>query len=160
MNALSINDDLKSALELPDVSQIAMVVHGVERVIEYYETVFGLGPFVRPSIRFTEMYCGGEPIPVPEWKLAFCSLGPVELEFIEPVTGPQYYFDFLEEKGEGLHHIAFDVKDLDSRLAHCKQVGIDVLFMARTEQGGCAHLDIRGTGGAIVEIVQRPGRRA
>lgn len=44
-------------------------------------------------------------------RLAFLQLGPVQIEFIEPQEGENIYSDFLEEHGEGLHHILFEAED-------------------------------------------------
>jgi len=49
--------------------------------------------------------------------MAFSSLGPVELEIIQPIVGPTVYHDFLEEKGEDIHHLAFDVKDIGKKVS-------------------------------------------
>jgi methylmalonyl-CoA/ethylmalonyl-CoA epimerase len=44
-------------------------------------------------------------------RLAFLQLGPVQIEFIEPQEGENIYSDFLDEHGEGLHHILFEAAD-------------------------------------------------
>jgi methylmalonyl-CoA/ethylmalonyl-CoA epimerase len=44
-------------------------------------------------------------------RLAFLQLGPVQIEFIEPLEGDNIYSDFLSEHGEGLHHILFEAAD-------------------------------------------------
>ena len=94
------------------MSQIGIVIKDMDKTIEYYEKVLGLGPFVRPDIIFTEIHLYGKPVNS-KWIMGFCSLGSVELELIQPITGPTIYHNFLQEKGEGLHHLGFDVKDIE-----------------------------------------------
>lgn len=151
--------NLKGKLCLPDMSQVGIVVHDIDRAIEYYKDTLGLGPFVKLDIKFADVQYYGKPVDS-FWKLAFCSLGPVEFELIEPVTGPSLYHDFLKEKGEGLHHIGFDVKDFDAKLELCGKLGIKVLQMGRTPVGGFAYLDTGKVGGTIFELIQRKARRA
>lgn len=50
-------------------------------------------------------------------RLAFIQCGPVQIEFIEPLEGENIYSDFLNEHGEGLHHILFEVEDPASIIA-------------------------------------------
>ena len=44
-------------------------------------------------------------------RLAFIETGAVQIEFIQPLEGDNIYSEFLEEKGEGLHHLLFRVPD-------------------------------------------------
>jgi hypothetical protein len=44
-------------------------------------------------------------------RLAFIQLGPVQIEFIQPLEGENIYSDFLAEHGEGLHHLLFEATD-------------------------------------------------
>lgn len=156
---MELGKEMKEMLKLPEVSQIGIVVHDLKKAVAYYERVLGLGPFVLPEIHYTDKYYYGKPINS-EWVMAFCSLGPIELELIQPITRPTIYHDFLEEKGEGIHHLGFDVKDMDVRLADCQRMGIKILQSGRTPYGGFAYLDTTQIGGAICELIQRRARRA
>jgi len=154
------DNEMKRALGLPDASQICVASWDLMKTIRYCESVLGMGPFVTPEIHYPEKYYLGKPIPDSEWIMGFASLGPIEFEISQPVTGPCIYRDFLERHGEGLHHIGFDVKSLDEKLERCAKLGIRVLSMGRTPAGGFAHLDTASEGGPIIEIIQRKARRA
>ena len=149
---------IKDKLNLPDISQVGIVVKDLDKAINYYEDVLGLGPFVKPEITYTEKFYYGKPVNS-IWKMAFASLGPVELELDQPVTGPSIFNDFLETYGEGIHHFGFDIKNLDEKLKVCEKLGIKVLQSGRTLHGGFALLDTRKTGGVIFELIQRKCRR-
>lgn len=106
---MNINRQLIKKLELPPpMSQIGIVVKDIDKTIEYYKKVLGLGPFLRPDIIYKEKHYYGKPVNS-EWVMGFCSLGSVELEIIQSITDPIIYHDFLQEKGEGIHHLAFNV---------------------------------------------------
>ena len=92
--------------------------------------------------------------------MAFCSLGSVEMELIQPVSGPTIYQDFLVKKGEGLHHIGFDVKDIDDKLALCKSIGIELIQGGQGATSHFEYLDTTVTGGIVFELIQRDNRRA
>ena len=159
---MKINNELKEKLNLPDVSQVGIVVKDLDKAIAYYEDNLGLGPFVRLStkdVSYTEKFYYNKPIDS-VWIMGFCSLGPVELEIVQPVTGPTIYHDFLRAKGEGIHHLGFDIKDMDEKLMVCKKMGIEIMQSGRTPAGGFAYLNTEKIGGVIFELIQRKSRRA
>ena len=156
---MEVNQELTQKLNLPAMSQIGIVVKDLDQTVEYYEKVLGLGPFVEPDIIYSDKQYHGKSADF-SLRMAFCSLGPVELELIEPVTEPTIYHDFLKEKGDGIHHLGFDVKDIDERIKICAKMGIDVLQMGRTPAGGFAYLNTEKIGGVIFELIQRKCRRA
>ena len=136
---MEIDNEIKQKLDLPDVSQIGVVVKDLEKSIAYFESL-GLGPFIRPELKFTEKYCYGKPAEF-ELALGFCSLGSIEMELIQPVSGESIYHEHLEKCGEGLHHLGFDVQDMDARLERYQKMGLKVILLARREEGGGAYLD-------------------
>ena len=156
---MEVNKGIIKKLDLPDISQIGIVVRDLDKAIAYYENIIGLGPFVRPEISYASISYYGRSVNS-KWIMGFCSLGPIELELAQPVSGQNIYHDFLEAKGEGIHHLGFDVKDMDERLMRYEKMGIRVLQSGRTINGGFAHLDTTQTGGVIFEIFQRKSRRA
>ena len=150
--------EIRNALGLPDADQICIVVRDLKGTAAYYEKVLGIGPFVFPRIEYDEVTYRGRPSNG-YWEMAFARLGAFELELASPVRPPSIYEDFLLEHGEGLHHVGFDVKDMDAVVREAQRQGIEVLMRGRTRTGGFAHLDTRRIGGTIFEIIQRPARR-
>lgn len=99
-------------LDLPPgglpISQIACVVHDLDAAMERYHRLLGWGPWsvyehVAPSLHDTH-YRGRQ--------VAYSMLGaevqagPVQFELLQPLDGPSIYRDWLDEHGEGLHHVA------------------------------------------------------
>lgn len=155
---MNVNQQLIKKLELPPMSQIGIVVKDMDKTIEFYEKVLGLGPFVRPDIIYKEKHYHGKQVHS-EWIMGFCSLGSVEMELIQPITGPTIYHDFLKEKGEGLHHLGFDVQDIEKKLALCKEIGIKIIQGGQGETSRFEYLDTEAIGGVIFELIQRGKRR-
>jgi catechol 2,3-dioxygenase-like lactoylglutathione lyase family enzyme len=155
---MNSKQQLIKKLELPPMSQIGIVVKDMDKTIEYYEKVLGLGPFVRPDITYKEKHYYGEQVHS-EWLMGFCSLGSVELEMIQPITGPTIYHDFLKEKGEGLHHLGFDVKDIERKLILCEEMGIKIIQGGQGATSRFEYLDTEGIGGVIFELIQREKSR-
>ncbi len=150
--------EVRNLLGLTEPDQLCIVVKDLHKAAEYYGTYVGLGPFVFPHVEYEEItYLGKQAHGY--WEMAFARLGSFELELACPVRPPSIYQDFLDQHGEGLHHVGFDVKDMAAVLRKAQENGIPVLMSGRTKVGGFAHLDTRRFGGTIFEVIQRPARR-
>ena len=97
------------------VQQVGMVVEDVQKTIEAFWNILGIGPWA--IFRFGQpivpdlMYYGR-----PAWgvyKGAIAQTEPIELELFETIEGPSLFQDWIEERGEGIHHAKFLVHDLD-----------------------------------------------
>lgn len=87
-------------------------------------------------------------------KLAFFNLGQVQLELIEPVGGPSTWREFLDEHGQGIHHIAFRIKGMDGVIGRLDARGIP-LVQRGDYTGGCyAYVDGVPALGAILELLE------
>ncbi len=148
-------DDVKQTLQLPEVGQIGVVVRDVDRVVEFLQTTFGLGPFRIQEAEAPNVWDRGEEKRI-KARLAFAMLGQVELELIQIVEGDSVHLEFLREHGEGLHHLGFKVKDFQAKLGQAKAKGFKVLQTGPTGRL-YAYLDTRETGGVIIELIEDTG---
>lgn len=113
-----------------DLVQIGVVVKDLDQTIKVLSEVFGLGPFrtlispppSRPDLVRTYH---GKPAKCVVYQ-AFTEVGPLELEIIQPLEGENIYFDFLEEHGEGIHHIRFNVPNVAPVIEYLARHGIEV----------------------------------
>jgi catechol 2,3-dioxygenase-like lactoylglutathione lyase family enzyme len=83
--------------------------------------------------------------------------GELQLELIQPVSGPTVHAEFLERHGPGLHHVCFDVEDVDAACAAAEAAGIPVLMRGSMMDGGIefAYLESRSAAGApYVELAR------
>ncbi len=136
-------------LQLKAADQIGIVVKDADKVAESWSSMFGIGPW-------TSQETGGTDAKGRPWKakMVFTSLGSVQLELIECVEGRLFHSRFLEEHGEGIHHLGFYVDDVDSEAARLVAQGAKVLF---ANPGSFIYLDSGGPGGVIFELIKRPG---
>jgi methylmalonyl-CoA/ethylmalonyl-CoA epimerase len=98
-----------------DFVQIGVVVHDLDRTVRNLAEIFNIGPFRTiewpPSdLGDFEKFYHESPGDFTA-RMAFTELGPLELEIIQPLTGKSIWADFLEQHGEGIHHIRFNVLD-------------------------------------------------
>ncbi len=143
-------------LEPSRLCQIGIVVENIDKTVEYYEKVFGFGPFERREANFPDATYHGE-VSGYRGKRAFFYLGPIQIELIELIDGKTIHEDFLKEKGEGLHHIAFEVNDMKESQRNAAEAGLKVTqSFTRPDGSGFAYLDTDKTGGVIFELIQRP----
>lgn len=145
-------DDLKQQLELPEVSQIGVVVEDLDRAVAFYQSTFGLGPFRIQEAEAPNVWDRGEEKRI-KARLGFAMLGQVELELIHILEGDSVHIEFLREHGEGLHHLGFKVKDFQAKLEQAKAMGFEVLQMGPFGRF-YAYLDTRRCGGVIVELIE------
>jgi methylmalonyl-CoA/ethylmalonyl-CoA epimerase len=146
----------KPRVKLPPVFQVSIVVKDMDRAIEYYSSTFGIGPFKVMDIGMEGVLLRGKPIST-KIKVAFARSGPLQVELIQPVEGENIYTEFLDSKGEGLHHLGFQVDDLDAMLAELAKEGIQPVFYHSLPQLGAAfaYLNTDKIGGVIFELIEQ-----
>jgi len=137
------------------ITQVAMVVRDVEKTARNYADLFGMeipqiiltDPEEKAHTRYR-----GQPTPA-RAKLAFFRMGSLSLELIEPVDGPSTWREFLDRHGEGIHHIAFLVEDMDEAVRFLEGKGMP-LVQRGDFTGGCyAYVDSTSRLGAIIELL-------
>jgi catechol 2,3-dioxygenase-like lactoylglutathione lyase family enzyme len=142
-----------------NLCQIAIVVKSIDETVKFYTEVFGIGPFEIREVDFSNATYYGRKAGY-RGKRAFAKLGPVTLELIELIEGKTVHEDFLKEKGEGLHHIGFAVRDLKKCEEEAEKLGLKVVQGFKREDGsGFAYLDSDRIGGVIFELIQWPAQK-
>lgn len=90
-------------------------------------------------------------------RVVFVQLGPITFELLEPRSPGHTVAKFLDQRGEGLHHVSFAVKDLEATLADCREAGVRLID--ETPRGGAhgtrvAFLHPKSLGGVLLELCQ------
>lgn len=138
-----------------EICQVGVVVKDLDKAIEHLSSL-GLGPFAIRTATHPAATVHGKKV-FYQVRLAFSQQGPVQLELIEYQKGETIHQEFLEEKGEGLHHVLFKVRDIDATLDKFAQKGVGVLQQDRfVGGGGLAYMGTDKIGGIIMEVVQHP----
>lgn len=136
------------------ILQVAFIVRNLEATIEKLNSLWEIGPFDIRQADVPEAIVHGRQAHV-KARLAFAKAGPIDLELIEPEEGDNIYWEFLRDRGEGVHHLKIAAQDFKNELAFVQEQGIEVLQSADTERVSYAYLDTEKVAGVIFEILKR-----
>jgi methylmalonyl-CoA/ethylmalonyl-CoA epimerase len=102
-------------MKLKKIEHIGIAVKDLKMVARLYSDAFGLKL--------------SEEIDVPERKLriAFVELSGVKLEFLMPTDKQSVVAKFIDKRGEGIHHICFEVDDIEKAVSELKSKGIELV---------------------------------
>lgn len=109
-----------------ETTQIGVVVRDLDKTMETYVQKYGIGPwqvFTFDSATVEGQYIGHKPADY-SMRLAICMLGKTMWELIEPISENTDYVRFLNEHGEGIHHVAIGVEDLDEYYKFSEEMGL------------------------------------
>jgi len=137
---------------------VSVMVRDMDKAIEYYKSL-GIGPFpptIGPeAVPLSGQTVRGEPSDyMMDLRYAEGGVGGLKFEVVQPLEGESIYKEFLEKKGEGVHHIAFTVDDLDAETAKMAERGFKVIQTGQTPRGKFAYFDTDKVGGVVTELVQ------
>lgn len=140
---------------LPPIEQIGIVVKDMARAIEFYERAFGWGPFQVMESRMRGVIFRGKPTDC-RIKMATCRSGNIEIELLQILEGQTPHTEFLQEKGEGIHHLRFRVDDMAGTLARFAREGIEPVWHQSLPRYGVsfAYLDTTRIGGTMIELIE------
>ena len=98
-----------------------------------------------------------EEVPSQKVKTAFFKVGQTKIELLESTSPDGSIGKFIEKRGEGVHHVAFAVKNIEERLSECEAAGIQLIDKA--PRGGAEGLSIaflhpKSTGGVLTELCE------
>lgn len=150
--------ELQVHLSLPQVSQIGVVVEDIDRAVDYYTSIFGLGPFTKYEFQPDRHWFRGEPSPL-RMRMAKAMWGDLEWELLQPLQGPSLHQEFLTNQGEGLQHLGFNVRNYDEIYNRMVENGFDPVMRAESymeNYGGdlkACYFDTRRVGGVIFEVI-------
>lgn len=127
------------------IEHIGIAVKDLEVSNLVFEKLFGA-----PAYKFEDVETEGV-------TTSFFMNGPNKIELLAATNPESPIAKFLEKKGEGIHHIAFDVEDIVSEIARLKKEGFIVLN--ETPKKGAdnklvAFLHPKSTNGVLIELCQ------
>lgn len=97
------------------VNHIGIAVKSIDNTIDYYIETLG----------FTLLAI--EDVASQQVRVAFIDAGNVKLELLEPLGEDGAVAKFIAKRGEGVHHIAFDVSDIRTRMKELAEKGVQLL---------------------------------
>lgn len=129
---------------IKQISHLGIAVKDLEEARKFYRSVFGL--------ESSEPIIGGDGT----IKVSMVEIGHTLIELLQPIGSEGVLAKFLEKRGEGFHHICYEVDDINSEIASLKAAGINVLGEPKPgAEGMSVFLHPRGTHGVLVELVEK-----
>ncbi|MBA3349441.1 MAG: methylmalonyl-CoA epimerase [Actinobacteria bacterium] len=132
---------------LEGIDHVALAVTNLDKSLANLHEIWGLDKVTRETV---------EEQGVEEAMLA---LGGCGLQLVAPAGEDSRLQRYIERRGEGLHHIAFRVVDIEGVLKHLKDKGVELIDDSPRSGGGgslIAFVHPRGQDGVLIELVQRP----
>ncbi|MCT4636453.1 MAG: methylmalonyl-CoA epimerase [Bacteroidales bacterium] len=127
------------------IEHIGIAVKSLEESIPYYENILGLKCYNIEEVKDQKV------------KTAFFKVGDTKIELLESTDPEGPIGKFIEKKGEGIHHLAFAVKDIDEKLAEAESKGVRLID--KTSRQGAEGLNIgflhpKSTFGVLTELCE------
>lgn len=112
----------------PRVHQLGFVVRDMERAMQEYGNIYRIKQWYRPvNEPQGKLYYRGQRFSDSGYDMRIGYCGSTEIELITTAAKENIYTTFLEECGEGLHHISFFVSDIDRYVDTYKNLGFEVI---------------------------------
>lgn len=129
------------------LNHVGIAVHSIADHRPFYEGTLGA--------RFESI----EEVPTQKVRVAFFRVGDVRLELLEPSDPTSTIAKFLEKRGEGLHHLAFTVENIQQRIDELKSSGLRMID--DTPRPGSHHMQIaflhpKSSSGVLTELCEPP----
>lgn len=140
-----------------NIHHVGAIIRNADKTAEYYESL-GMGPFEPLIVSGQDGRIRGKLVDDLKLKIRMGHIGPIRLELIEPVAGKESIWkEVLESKGEGIHHLAFNVDDIEKAKADLIEKGLKLIFSTKFKNdGGAAYFETDGIGGLVFELFQPP----
>ena len=131
------------------INHVCIAVKDIDETLRFYRDVFGVGDaevvdIEDQAVRATLIPVGGS-----------------QLEFIEPTDPNGGVAKFIDRRGEGVHHICFEVEDLAGTLQRLDERGVAVIDREPREglSGTIGFIHPKATRGVLIELVDQDDAR-
>jgi methylmalonyl-CoA epimerase len=129
------------------IHHVAIVVKSIEAALVVYRDLLGLPLETIMDIESDHV------------RIAFLGVGESKVELVEPTDDTTGVARFLANKGEGFHHVCFEVANLTEELTRLGIDGVELIDSSprRGAEGPVAFLHPRSCHGVLVELIEAPG---
>ena len=126
------------------IHHVAIVVRDIEESLKFWEEQLGL------KLDHIEV------VPTQHSRVAFIPVGDSEVELVQPTSSDSGLAAYLEKRGEGMHHICFEVDDIDAKLAELKEKGVRLINETAEVLPGrkMAFIHPKAGNGVLIELYQ------
>ncbi|MEE8465343.1 MAG: methylmalonyl-CoA epimerase [Dehalococcoidia bacterium] len=126
------------------IDHVGVAVNDIEAALTFFKKVFDV-----PDAKIELMEDQGV-------RATLIEVGQTRLELLEPTSPESGVGRFIERRGEGLHHLAFNVTDISGKLQILKTLGVDLIDQTPREglSGTIAFVHPRSVFGILTELVE------
>jgi methylmalonyl-CoA/ethylmalonyl-CoA epimerase len=132
-------------MKLEKIEHIGIAIRDVNEASKFYQDVFGCNI--------------SKVIDVPDRKLkiAFTDISGVKLEFLMPTSADSVIAKFIAKRGEGIHHICFEVEDVIKAAAESKEMGLELVGEPRMGAEGkrIVFINPKSAHGVLIELKEK-----
>ena len=127
------------------IDHVGVAVKDIEAALAFFRKVFDV-----PDAKIELMEDQGV-------RATLIEVGQTRLELLEPTSPESGVGRFIERRGEGLHHLAFNVTDISGKLQTLQTLGVDLIDQTPREglSGTIAFVHPRSVFGILTELVER-----
>lgn len=128
-----------------NIDHIGIAVKSIKEALPFYRDVLGLE------------YEGEEVLEDRGLKTAFLKAGESDIELLEAISKDSTIYKFIEKRGEGIHHLALKVDDVEEKLEEMKEKGAKFIGEVSTGAGGkkIVFIHPKSTSGVLMELCQQ-----
>jgi methylmalonyl-CoA/ethylmalonyl-CoA epimerase len=130
---------------LKKIDHIAIAVNNLEEAAKFYENVLGL------------TLTGVEVVTAQKTKVGFFKIGESNIELVQPAELDSPVAKFLETKGQGIHHICFEVDDIETELKAFLEKGSNMIDQ-KPRRGAhntkVTFVHPKSSGGVLIELCE------
>jgi methylmalonyl-CoA epimerase len=126
------------------VDHLGIAVRSLDEALKFYRDQLGLSVSLRETVEKENV------------NVAMLPLGEPRIELLEPTQPDSVIGKFIEKRGEGLHHVAVKVPDLNAAVDRLRASGARLLNEPRAGAGGHLYVFVHpsSTGGVLLELIQ------
>lgn len=126
------------------INHVAIVVNDIDATLPFWRDVLGL-----PGGQLKE-------VPQEQVRIAFLEAGESHIELVQPTSADSGIAKYLDKRGAGMHHICFEVDDLEGTMQQMMASGVELLNDTPKERDGQRYVFIhpKSTGGVLVELYE------
>ncbi len=127
-----------------NIDHLGIAVRSLDQALAFWEQQLGLSVAMRETVAHEKV------------NVAMLPLGEPRIELLEPTEPDSVIGKFLEKRGEGLHHVAIRVPDLNAAVERLRSAGARLLNEPRAGAGGHLYVFVHpsSTGGVLLELIQ------
>lgn len=132
-------------MTIKKIDHIAIVVPEIDEALGFWRDALGL--------ELSHL----EEVPEQETLVAFLPAGESEVELVKPTTDTSGMARYMAKRGPGMHHICFEVEDIESMLVRLKEQGVQLINEEPTIGAGgkkIAFIHPKSAGGVLVELYE------